>query len=179
MLFRSPKEMDAKKVGDTQLEVELKLPADAPRGTNAFVVVSPDGGSEPHSLLVLEPGSLVSEKEPNNGFRQAQEISFGKTIQGVINEAKEVDVFRITGQAGQTIVAEVSAARFGSMLDSILTLYDERGHVLATNDDSETGSDSLLRVKLPASGNYFLSLIDAHDRGGVTFVYQLAVTVEK
>ena len=28
-----PKEMDAKRIGDTQLEVELKLPADAPRGS--------------------------------------------------------------------------------------------------------------------------------------------------
>src|ERR1043166_5597087 len=34
-----PKEMEAKKVGDTQLEVELKLAGDTALGTNNFTVI--------------------------------------------------------------------------------------------------------------------------------------------
>jgi len=173
-----PKEMDAKKVGDTQLEVELTLASDTPLGTNNFTLVSPDGESPPHPLLVAEPGSIVSEKEPNGGFREAQEIQFAKPMQGAISEAKDVDVFRFIGKASQRIVAEVFADRFGSPLDSALTLYDERGHILASNDDSDSGADSLLRAQLPADGTYFLSLIDAHDRGSRAHVYQLVVKLE-
>ncbi len=173
-----PKELEVKKVGDTQIEVELRLAENTPLGTNTFTLISPDGESKPHPLLVFEPGSLLAEKEPNGGFREAQEIEFAKRVQGAIQEAKDVDVFRFSGKAKQIIIAEIFAARFGSPLDSVLTLYDGHGHIIATNDDSDFGSDSLLRAELPAAGEYFLSLIDAHDRGSAAHVYQLLVTLD-
>ena len=37
----------------------------------AFTVVTPAGESEPHKLLV-DKTPTIAEKEPNNGFRQAQ-----------------------------------------------------------------------------------------------------------
>ena len=173
-----PKEMEAKKVGDTQIEVELKLADETLPGTNTFTLISPDGESKTHPLLVAEPGSLVFEKEPNGGFREAQEFQFGKRLQGAIQEPKDVDVFSFRAKGNQKIVAEIFAARFGSPLDSLLTLYDERGLILATNDDSDSSADSILRAELPAEGKYFLSLIDAHDRGSVAHVYQLMVSLE-
>lgn len=170
-----PKDHDAKKSGDTELDVELKLPEGTPAGTNSFTVVSPDGESPPHILAVLQPGSVEPEKEPNGSFRQAQPIEFGKTIQGVIGEPRDVDVFRFDGKAGAEIVAEVFASCYGSLLDSILTLYDDHAHIIATTDDTETSTDAVLRVKLPAAGTYFLSLIDAHDHGGPISVYHLVI----
>jgi hypothetical protein len=174
-----PKEQDAKKAGDTQLEVELKLPPETAVGSQPLVIVSPDGESQPQSLLVLDKSLLVEEQEPNNGFRQAQEIQLPATVQGSIQSANDVDVFRFAGKAGQKILFEVVAARYGSSLDAILTLYDERGHILATNDDTDAGADAKLQVKLPGDGTYFISLIDAHDKGGPTHVYQLVVSAEK
>ena len=174
-----PKEIELKKVGDTQIDVELILAENTPAGTNVFTLLSPDGESKPHLLLVMEPGSFETEQEPNGGFREAQKLQIPKRVQGAIQEPKDVDVFRFSGKAGQKIAAEVFAARFGSPLDSVLTLYDQRGQIIATNDDSDFGSDFLLRAELPADGEYFLSLIDAHDRGSAAHVYQLAVTLEK
>lgn len=174
-----PKEMDSKKVGDTQLEVDLRLAESTPPGTNTFTLVSPDGESPPHPLLVAEAGSLTMEKEPNGGFREAQAIRLPARIQGAIQEAKDVDVFRFHGSAGERIVAEVLAARFGSPLDSSLTLYDQRGSVIAGNDDGDSGADSYLEAKLPADGEYFLNLFDAQDRGGAIQVYQLTISVAR
>ena len=174
-----PKEQDAKKWGDTQLEVELRLPLDAPPGTNLFTIVSPDGESEPHALIINSAASLIAEKEPNGSFRQAQPLELGKIVQGVISEAKDVDVFRIDGVSGKTFVAEVIASRYGSLLDSILTLYDAQGHIIASSDDTESGTDSVLRTTFPSNGHFFLSLIDAHDHGGAACVYQLQVTSSK
>jgi len=174
-----PKDQDAKKSGDTQLELELTLHEGTPPGTNSFTIISPDGESPPHTLIILSANSLISEKEPNGSFRRAQPIQFGKIIQGAIGEPKDVDVFRFEGKAGAEIVAEVFASRYGSPLDSILTLYDDEAHIIATSDDTETSTDALLRVKLPSDGPYFLSLIDAHDHGSEACVYHLTISVLK
>src|SRR5439155_2829501 len=98
--------------------------------------VSTNGESQPQTLTVVPAGALIREKEPNGGFHQAQSVSFGKTIQGVIGEAKDVDVFKFEAKAGTEITAEVFAARYGSLLDSILTLYDDHTHLMSPSDDT-------------------------------------------
>jgi len=70
----------------------------------------------------------------------------------------------------------VLAARYGSALDSILTLYDADGHTVASNDDLDgTTTDSRLEVTLAKAGVYYVSLIDAHDTGGPAHVYRLSI----
>jgi len=163
------------KVGDTQVVVEVTLPSGLPSGTVPFTVVTPGGETLRHSLLVESTLPVIAEKEPNNGFQQAQPIQIPQVIDGLIREPKDVDVFRFQGQARQRLVFEVLAARHGSALDSILTLYDADGHLLAVNDDADGSVDSRLEVTLPRAGTYFLSLIDAHDQGGLAHVYRLVV----
>jgi hypothetical protein len=47
---------------------------------------------------------------------------------------------------------------------------------MATNDDfTKDHRDALLEVALPADGDYYLSLIDAHDTGSNLHVYRLIV----
>ena len=174
-----PKDADAKKVGDSQVEVEWKIPADARAGTQWFTVASTNGVSEAHPLVILPALELVEEKEPNGGFKQAQPLEPGKVLMGVVKEPADVDVFRFEGRAGQRVRVEVTAATLGSALDSIVTLYDAGGHVLASNDDAQGHTDSLLKAKLSGDGAYFVSLIDAQDRGGPTSVYLLRITIEE
>jgi hypothetical protein len=173
-----PNGQDAALIGDSHIEIEVKLPPDTPNGTVPFLVVTPAGESKAHLLLVERDASVIAEKEPNNGFRQAQPVQVPQLIDGAINPPLDVDVFRIEGKEGQKIVCEVFAARYGSPLDSILTLYDADGHVLASNDDSGGSADSRLELTLPKNGVYFLSLIDAQDLGGPAFVYRLALRVK-
>ena len=128
---------------------------------------------------MLSVEELIEEREPNGGFKQAQPLAPGKTLVGTVKEAADVDVFRFEGRAGQQAVIEVCAARHGAALDSLLTLYDTAGHLLAVNDDADGSSDSRLKFRLPADGGYFVSVIDAFDRGGPTYVYLLCVRLEK
>lgn len=167
------------KVGDTQLVVEVTLPTGMPRGPVTFVVVTPAGETQPHRLLVETEVPVVAEKEPNNGFRQAQKIQIPQAVDGLIQHPKDVDVFRFEGKAGQKLLCHVLAARFGSGLDSLLTLYDARGRQLASNDDFEGSTDSRLNVTLPRDGTYYLGLQDAHDQGGPAHVYRLVVRPAK
>ncbi|MEY2410723.1 MAG: hypothetical protein QOF48_3393 [Verrucomicrobiota bacterium] len=171
-----PKDADARKVGDSQMEVELIYTADALPGTNWFVVESTNGISAPHPLIVLLAREVTEEKEPNGGFKQAQPIEAGKTILGSIKEPADVDVFQFEGRAGDPVRVEVDAARLGSALDSLITIYDSGGHVIFSNDDSKGQPDSALSATLPADGVFFLSIIDAQDRGGPTYLYLLKLT---
>ena len=93
-----------------------------------------------------------------------------------VGEPNDVDVFHFTGQKDERIVAAVTAARQGSSLDGILTLYTSAGQILATSAESESGPDPVLNARLPAAGTYFLSLIDAHDRGSARHVYLLSLS---
>ena len=169
-----PAQQAADRVGDTQVEVDVTLPADVPEGSVPFVVVTPAGTTAPHRLLVSRPGAIVKEKEPNNGFANAQALTVPATVDGLIAHNQDVDVFRIAGKAGQKLLVEVLAARHGSALDSVLTLYDDKGTALASNDDTE-GADSRLEVTLPRAGTYFVGLIDANDQGGPAHVYRLVI----
>ena len=165
---------DLPRYGDTQIEIEATLSTDYLGPTVLFSVVTPAGESPPRSVMV-DRETVITEKEPNNSFRQAQPVQLGQTIEGVVNGAADVDVFRIDGKEGQQLVLEVFAARFGSPLDSLLTLYDADGHIVASNDDVDGTADSRIEATLPKAGVYYVSLVDANDVGSTANLYRLTI----
>ena len=124
------------------------------------------------------------EKEPNNRKENAQRVSLPVIVNGRIDQPGDWDVFRFDGRAGEEIVAEVSARRLDSPLDSLLRLTDAAGRELAVNDDAEDKgaallthqADSFLRFKLPASGAYYLHLGDTQGKGGPDYAYRLRIS---
>jgi hypothetical protein len=169
-----PAQMEASRAGDSEAEVELTLPADVPGGTVKLVAVGPGGESAPHEVLIdrIPP---VAEKEPNDGFKQAQPVKVGDVVQGAISRPLDVDLYRFEGKGGQKVVVEVHAARHGSPLDSVLTLYDAAGSVLETSDDIPGSSDSRIEMTLPQTGSYYAAVSDANDQGAAFFLYRLSV----
>jgi hypothetical protein len=166
---------DIPRVGKSQAEIELTLPADYSGSIVTVTVLNTAGESNAHRLIV-DRTSILDEKEPNNGFAQAQPIAIGQTVAGVIERGFDVDVYRFEGKAGQRITAEVVAARFGSPLDSFLTLYTNDGQTVAANDDIDSATtDSRLEVFLLRDGSYYLVVVDANDRGSAAHVYRLSL----
>ena len=173
-----PDGASAKSAGDQQVEVDVLLPENAPLGTNVTVLAtSLAGTSKALPLLVIAAASLLEEKEPNGGFKEAQELQSGQTVRGSLGDGADVDVFKIAGRAGQMLRAEVIAARLNSTLDSALTLYDAKGMILGSNDDG-AGRDSILTQKLPADGAYFLVLTSVNEKPAKTHLYALKLTLE-
>ena len=170
-----PAGLDAKDIGDTQLEAELILPCDVAPGLLGFVVITPDGTATGGSVRVRAAAQLLAEKEPDNGFREAQPIELGGLMVGSIKEDKDVDVFRFAGRARQRITADVIAPPSGSLLDPALTVFDASGQILATNDDVAPSRDARVEIELSADGAYFFCVTDAHDRGGVWHNYEFSV----
>jgi hypothetical protein len=169
-----PNGQDASRVGDSHAEVELTVPADVAGNTITLVAQSRGGDSAPYTLA-LDRTPVLAEKEPNGGFKQAQPIKVGQVVEGAIDRSLDVDTYRFAGKAGQKLVLEVLAARHGSALDSLLTLYDARGRIVDSNDDLPDSTDSRLEVTLRAAGSYYVTVQDANDQGGPAFVYRLVV----
>lgn len=166
---------DLSKIGDTQIELELFLPKDFAPGALSFFAITPEGVTNTNQLFVLDGSRLTDEKEPNPGFRKAQSIAFPISIRGVIDPAQDVDVFRFTARAGQKVRVESMTTGYGSMMDPIVTLYDAKGFVLASSDDSAGSNEASVRFVIPRDGDYHLSVMDAHDRGGATCLYLLVL----
>jgi hypothetical protein len=124
------------------------------------------------------------DKEPNDSPPAAQAVTLPMIVNGRIDRPDDWDVFRFDGRAGQEIVAEVSARRLESPLDSVLELFDAAGRRLAFNDDHEDKfddlrthhADSLIRFTLPANGVYYVRLGDAQSHGGPEYPYRLRLS---
>lgn len=169
-----PQQMEAARVGDSEVEVEITLPQDTPGNDIELTVITPDGAKAVRKVI-LDRTPLVLEKEPNDSFKKAQSVKIGDTIQGSISRNQDVDVFRFDAKAGDRVVIEVLAARLGSALDSVLTVYDAAGDIVATSDDIEGSTDSRLDLTLTKAGAYLISLSDAHDQGGQLHPYRLRI----
>ena len=113
-----------------------------------------------------------------------QRVKLPLIVNGRIDKPGAQDVFRFEAKAGEEIVAEVMARRLESPLDSVLRLTDAKGKQIALNDDFEDKSaalithhaDSLIQVKLPAAGTYFLSITDSQHKGGPDYSYRLRLS---
>ncbi|MDB5388281.1 MAG: hypothetical protein JWM11_3927 [Planctomycetaceae bacterium] len=170
-----PDKVPPEKAGDSQIELELTLPADLLPGIIRFIAVSSQGQSEPHQFVVLDQTKTIAEKEPNDGFATAQEIMPGQTVTGSLLPGQNVDVYRFSGKAGQKMTIEIQAARLGSVLDPFLMLHNAQGQLLAEIDDGPDGADPALEFTLPADGIYYLSVLDANDKESPLHLYLLSI----
>lgn len=165
----------ADRIGDWEAEVELEVAKGVPGGRLGFSLVGPAGESTPATVAVADGTPRVAEKEPNDGFAQAQPVPAKCVIDGAIGRGRDPDVYRFDGKAGRTVRVEVQAARLGSPLDAILTVYDAERRIVGTCDDANGSADPVLVLRLPRDGVYYAAVIDANDLGGPAFAYRLVI----
>jgi hypothetical protein len=173
-----PEKVEANNVGDSHAEVSLSIPADFTGDSLTITVSSEHGTSEHFRIPVISGGNLVAESEPNDSLRKAQPITIGTTIQAMISQPKDVDVYEFHGTAGQVLVADVSANRIGSPCDSQLTLFDSSGQIVRIADDSPGSCDAILKVTLPRNDTYRIVVLEATDRGSSICTYLLRISIE-
>lgn len=174
-----PNNYPADRVGDSEVEVELELPKGVKPGAVTVTAVGPGGDSNAHTLPVRDELPTVAEKEPNDGFEQAQPLAVPSAVEATIKSERDADVFKVEGKKGARVRFEVQAGRFGSPVDATMTLYDANRRVIDSADDVGGNPDPVLVVTFPHDGVYYLSILDAHDLGGANFGYRLVVVSEK
>lgn len=159
--------------GDTA-EARLAVAASAMLGEREARVATAEGVSGPLSLWVdVYPNA--SEAEPNNAADQAQ--SLGKTgvvLNGAIQAADDADTFALDLTAGEMWVADANVARIHSPLDPVIALSDAAGKVVAEGRIAE-GGDPRIVYHCEKTGRYLLTVRDRGHKGGLEFVYRVAV----
>jgi len=118
------------------------------------------------------------EAEPNDsteGIASSEPVCCPVVLNGRIDRAGDVDVWRFAARKDEAIDIEVHGSRLGSHIDSVLTIRSMAGKELAMNDDTQAGqSDSRIVFKAPEDGVFVLSVRDRFSyRGGTFFAYRV------
>lgn len=158
-----------------RLTIEATISAEAIPGFHTFRILTPLGTTNSSTIVV---GTLpeIPASEMKEQPDKAQSISLPVTVVGELQQRGDADSFKFTAKAGQQIVFEVVASMLNSRLDSVLTLFDDKGAQLATNNDNGGSRDSLLGYTFKQAGQYIIRISDLERRGETgLFGYRLNI----
>ncbi|MBU6400248.1 MAG: pre-peptidase C-terminal domain-containing protein [Verrucomicrobia bacterium] len=158
---------------DGVTRLPLQISADSPLGLQDLRVSFARGFCNPFRFAVSDQPEIL-ETEPNNATNDANAVTPPVTINGRMNADRDVDTFKLKLAQDAHLICEVEASSLGSPLDSLLTLTDAKGTVLAQNDDAN-GPDARIETDFKKDTEYFLSLRDLLNRGGDSYAYRLSI----
>ncbi|MCB9437531.1 MAG: PPC domain-containing protein [Anaerolineales bacterium] len=123
-------------------------------------------------LLLMLPFAAVHASPPQQG---GDRLTFGQTVNGVIDNSEFRQLYLFSGNAGQTIV--ITMTRQTGDLDAYLVLLQVDGTLLATNDDDGSNPDAAIRsYQLPMDGDYIIVATRfGHEHGTTTGSYNLTL----
>jgi Ca2+-binding RTX toxin-like protein len=103
-------------------------------------------------------------------------FGFNSTVNGRIDSVGDHDFYRMNLSAGQVYYFRTSGTQPADSTDTILTLRDASGNLIATNDDALDGDSGFsgLRFIAPTSGTYYL---DVSGFGSATGAFNLSLFV--
>ncbi len=164
-------------------KLKVAVAADAECGVYWLRLHDKSGASALRPFVV---GTLptMEEKEPNDDPRKPQVLGESFVVNGKLSKAGDVDGFSIALKEGQTLVASLQASQvLASPMDGVLQVCNERGIVLAQNDDAR-GTDPLVVFRAPYGGTFLVRTFAFPQTpnstigfaGADTFVYRLTIT---
>ncbi len=191
------------------------FPLGGPRGATITVTTSGGSLSEPRSKTItlpdtpgvlVDPGTFDGPGGPilapmtlvvGDGLPEVLESSndspldgSGVIVNGRLGQPGEVDRFRLVGKKGRAVAVRVRASDMGSWLDSVVTVRDASGAVVAENDDPGDSApqrnpfavnqatpppDSRLVFEPKEDGELTIELADRYGDGGPAFAYRMEV----
>jgi hypothetical protein len=153
-------------VSGTTATARVKVPAGARPGPHHFTI----GGSNPAALIV----------DPAPVHRGPDAVTqFPASITGIARY-RQPEQFAVSVVAGQSLVFEVRAQRYGSPVDSVLRILDAKGKVVANNDDGKFSGaafnkDSRIEHVFAEAGTYQLEIRNLWATTGEDFPYQISI----
>ncbi len=167
----------------SRLGVRLKIAAGAEVGLRDLRLQSSKGVSNQLSFEVSQYPNYIESQKIQAG--EVNEVgSLPATICGYVKPG-EIDRFSFSGEAGAMLVAEVKGRAFVPYIadavpgwfQPVIRLLDSKGREVAFADDYHTSPDPVMRVKLPRSDKYTLTINDAIFRGRQDFNYRIQLGV--
>ncbi len=110
-----------------------------------------------HLLKVaLEPNSDASSAVVITALKAGE----SRVFSGVMADATDVDVFKVSATSGTTMTVDIDAKTLSpaSTLDSFVRIFDSSGTQLAFNDDSGGTTDSLATLSASTTGDFYIGV---------------------
>jgi hypothetical protein len=153
------------------------------------IFTGPGGSLLIPGRLITGDGPELEEPAASSGPSMTPaRLPFGATVNGRIDHPGAVDRYAVTVPAGEGAQVEVQAAALGSWLDSVVTVYDARGRVIAEADDRGVAGlgvggvgldgaarDSLVELEPRGPSELVVAITDRFGEGGPEYAYRLAV----
>ncbi len=160
--------------------LRLSEPVSATLGTNSVLqVFIDDNETAPTATPNATPSIFVDAYEPNNSLGTAFTIAAGaaKSCNVTLWPTGDEDYFRFVGKAGSTY--QVATSDLTPGLDTVMTVYNTNGNVIATNDDAPGlgNRSSLVTFTASQDGFYYARIInrDPSDPSNKTYCIQVTI----
>ena len=102
-------------------------------------------------------------------------ISIGQTVTDELETIGDKDWYKITLQAGESILVSLAGTGANPVSDTFLRIYGANGQLLASNDDGGVDLNSLMRFTATTTGTYYIEA-DSYDNNKIG-QYTLSVSV--
>ncbi len=157
----------------TRVSLALEVDSSAGLGPHYFRAFGPRGAS---NVMLFRVGDQPHrlEAEPNGALGRAQAVHPPTTLNGRIDRADDIDIFRFRAEAGDRWIFDLKAARNGSGLDASMILLGSDGAKLQHSEDRFIW-DPFFSHRFEAGGAYYLALQPTRGRARPTFGYQLDI----
>ena len=150
--------------------ITVTAAADLARGSYEFSLKNEKGESGKIKIYVDDLPQV--QETVSNTIAKLPQLPV--TFWGAFNPAGDSDEVELQAKAGQRIVFDFAAKSLGSKANAMLTLFDAKGNLLASNNDFD-GGDPLLAYKFSATGTYRLRISDEMLGGSADHFYRLSV----
>ena len=155
---------------------EVKLPAAPQDKLGVFAELDHVPAPSPNWIRVSPfPNVLSTGQTPDREHATVVNTPPPFALNGFIALKGEEDWFRFPAIKGVPLEVNVYARQLRSPLDSVLDVFDAKGHSLAANDDAG-GADSALKFTPTESTNYFVRIRDTLGRFGRDYTYRIEIT---
>jgi uncharacterized delta-60 repeat protein len=130
-------------------------------GNSGYSATAGTGDTSGSTGGYLLTANFPNNADPDDQIPEARPLSIGAAAKGdSISNSTDVDLYRFTVSAGQTIAFDLDLTT-GSSIDSYLWLRDGQGYTVGTNNDaaapgeSRTTTASYLEHTFNAGGTYY------------------------
>jgi len=173
---------EMKSVNGYIFQATLEIAADAPLGRRWLRLANERSGLTNFAYFVVGGVPERLEVEPNHEIATAEAVEVPVVLNGRINPAADIDLFRFSGKKGQKLVAAIAAHALDvhgqsgtyGIADFSLDLLDANGRTLVSVEDS-LGFDPLIEHTLPYDGEYYVRVQLLNYLGFHEAVYRLTL----
>lgn len=160
----------------TRIKIKFTVADDANPGVRDFRIATPNGVSTLGQLVIVRDAVTV-EKGKNNTPETANAVKLPATICGTIERNEDVDYFKFSAQAGQSMTFHTRCMRLQDRMhdlqrhaDPIISIKNAAGSTLAQSDN-HYAADPLLTHRFEQAGEYFLEIRDVRYHGNRYWEY--------